>query len=779
MRKIVSFSLFNKILEGEQTYEELVPEFSEYNSILSTFLNTTTSILTRTKGIDREELASLVDDIKSVPLEGKANALIKVFDGVVKYENPDLDPAVKSKLNEIQAEIKKIEPLLSELIAQEEDVEVKEKLLDFISKWCDKNGDVILKPEDVKESLRIFESIKLDPRNMFNVFSSDVSNLLTQANAVKTDIDALYDNPTSVRLKRSIEPYKRKINLLVDELQTGNGQGVNWSILNRPQAKERIAFIQNAIRDIVNDYTEISFKETAYDGRIKPIMTKLKSITDRINLLLSDLLRIEKEIEEEKAISSSMEESNLDWSMKTDFDQIIGQRKGKWYVPAFVGGNLTLQESSISFGPDDLLKGDTSSYKLENSKWYTVKGDLVDFDSKEWAEITDPESIKILNNAYAYHLIKVVEWCLDNKKSFLYDKSGNPVMTNEEYEKCKATLAVAKNFDPIAASKRVKGKAGYDEFNYGNGTGSEAQETNDDKSGSDGSDGSSNNTNPAKKEEKTVTGETISKELPGLTFKIGDSILTNENENKKWQKSGKDLTTTWFTPGTFSTPDSIKASGSSLGGYWIRLASGYWEMYKGANKPADGDSKISKIKDLQIKGNENVDLFKNIVTSLNSQLERILKDLKDLIRYWGVGSGKTNISDTAWGSEKEARAIIKGGGTKDERIEVEIWPDKLGGSSISDDVILKVYKNGGLGIMDDDYADNIWGSWKVDDDGDNFIVNWEMYSDGDSSYNKGWKPISNYSGGRIGAITKFTGPVSGGLKPVLDDAMRRFIQVFY
>jgi hypothetical protein len=774
MRKIVSFSLFNKILEGEQTYEELVPEFSEYNSILSTFLNTTTSILTRTKGIDREELANLVDDIKSVPLEGKARALTNVFDAVIKYENPDLDPAVKSKLNEIQAEIKKIEPLLSELIAQEEDVEVKEKLLDFISKWCDKSRDVILKPEDVKESLRIFESIKLDPRNMFNVFSSDVSNLLTQANAVKTDIDTLYDNPTSVRLKRSIEPYKRKIDLLVDELQTGNGQGVNWSILNRPQAKERIAFIQNAIGDIVNDYTEISFKETAYDGRIKPIMSKLKSVTDRINVLFSDLLRIEREAEEEKVLSASMKEANLDWSIKSGLDQIIGQRKGKWYEPASVGGNFTLQSFS-RFGPDDLLKGDASSYKLEGSKWYTSKEDI-DSDSKEWAEITDPEAIRILNNAYAYNLIKVIQWCLDNKKSFLYDKSGTSIMTDEEYGKCIATLAVAKNFDPIAASKRIKGKSGYDEFHYTEGTGSDTQETN---GGESGSDRSSNNTNPAKKEEKTVTGETISKELPGLTFKIGDNILTNENENKKWQKSGKDLTTTWFTPGTFSTPDSIKASGSSLGGYWIRLASGYWEMYKGANKPADGDSKISKIKDLQIKGNENVDLFKNIVTSLNSQLERILKDLKDLIRYWGVGSGKTNISDTAWGSEKEARAIIKGGGTKDERIEVEIWPDKLGGSSTSDDVILKVYKNGGLGIQDDDYSDNIWGSWKVDDDGDNFIVNWEMYSNGDSSYDKGWKPISNYSGGRIGAITKFTGPVSGGLKPVLDDAMRRFIQAFY
>ena len=778
MRKIVSFSLFNKILEGEQTYEELVPEFSEYNSILSTFLNTTTSILTRTKGIDREELASLVDDIKSVPLEGKANALIKVFDGVVKYENPDLDPAVKSKLNEIQAEIKKIEPLLSELIAQEEDVEVKEKLLDFISKWCDKSRDVILKPEDVKESLRIFESIKIDPRNMFNVFSSDVSNLLTQANAVKTDIDALYDNPTSVRLKRSIEPYKRKIDLLVDELQSGTGQGVNWSILNRPQAKERIAFIQNAIRDIVNDYTEISFKETAYDGRIKPIMTKLKSVTDRINVLFSDLLKIEKEIEDEKAISASTKEANLDWSMKTDFDQIIGQRKGKWYEPISPGGNFTLQ-SSIRFGPDDLLKGDTSSYKLENSKWYTVKGELVDFDSKEWTEITDPESIKILNNAYAYRLIKVVGWCLDNKKSSLYDKDGNPVMTDEEYEKCIPTLEVAKNFDPIAASKRVKGKAGYDEFNYQDGAESDTQETNDGES--DGSETGTppRKTNPVKKEEKTATWETISKELQGLTFSVGDNVVTNDNAERKWQKSGKDLTTTWFTPGTFTTPDNIKSGGFEINVYWIRLASGYWEMYQGTNKPSNEDGKILKMKIFQNKDKKASDLFKNIITSLNGQLERILKDLKDLSRYWGIGSGKTNISDTAWGSEKEVRAIIKGGGTKDERIEVEIWPDKLGGSSMSDDVILKVYKNGGLGIMDDDYSDNIWGSWKVDDDGDNFIVNWEMYSDGDSSYNKGWKPISNYSGGRIGAITKFTGPVSGGLKPVLDDAMRRFIQAFY
>ena len=213
-----------------------------------------------------------------------------------------------------------------------------------------------------------------------------------------------------------------------------------------------------------------------------------------------------------------------------------------------------------------------------------------------------------------------------------------------------------------------------------------------------------------------------------------------------------------------------------MSGYWVRLASGYWEMYKGTNKPANEDGKILRMKIFQNKDKKTSDLFKNIITSLNSQLERILNDLKDLTRYWGVGSGKTNISDTAWGSEKESRAIIKGGGTKDERIEVEIWPDKLGGSSTSDDIILKVYKNGGLGILDDDNSDSIWGSWKVDDDGDNFIVKWEMYG---GSSNKGWKPISDYSGGRIGAITKFTGPVSGGLKPVLDDAMRRFIQVFY
>jgi hypothetical protein len=54
-----------------------------------------------------------------------------------------------------------------------------------------------------------------------------------------------------------------------------------------------------------------------------------------------------------------------------------------------------------------------------------------------------------------------------------------------------------------------------------------------------------------------------------------------------------------------------------------------------------------------------------------------------------------------------------------------------------------------------------------------------MYSDGDSSVNKGWKPISTYAKGKIGKVTKFTGPVSGGLKPVLDQAMNRFISVFY
>ena len=773
MRKIVSFSLFSKIFEGDQTYEQLVPEFSEYNSILSAFLNTTTSILTRTKGIDRESLANLIDGIKSAPLEGKARELTSVFDEVVKYENPDLDPAVKNKIKEIQAEIKKLEPVLLELIRQEEDIEGKEKLSDFISKWCDKSRDVILKPEEVKESSRIFEAVKLDPRSMLNVFSSDISNLLTQANAVKTDIDTLYENPTSVRLKRNIDPYKKKIDLIVDELQSGNGQGVNWSLFNRSQAKERISFIQSSIRDIVNGYTEINFKETAYGDRINPIMAKLRSITDRINILLSDILQIEKEGEEEKSLSASMKEEDLDWSIKSEHNQVIGQRRGKWYAPISPGGDFAL-ESFSRFGPDSLLRKDSSSYKIEDSKWYSSDDDSIDNDSKEWVEIKDPEFIRVLNNAYAYKLIREIEWCIDNGKS-LFDKSGNYVPTEEESKNFIATLDEARNFDPIAASKRVKSKKGYASVKATEDLDSDPQEDSDTKETNDKGSGSKGSSNTA----KDKTPLYLSGDLPMLNFKIGDNIFTNNNTERKWKKSGKDLTTTWFTPGTFKATGDAKTGRSKIDSYWVRLAEGYWELYEGKNKPSNDDNSIIKVKEVKLDDKERMDSFKKVISGLDNQLAGALKNLRDLTRYWGIGSGKTNIADKAWGSEKEARATVKGEGTKDERIEVEIWPDKLGGSSSSDDIILKVYKNGGLSISDDDYSDSIWGNWKVDDDGKMFIVDWSMYSKGDRSYDKGWKPISNYSKGKIGAVTKFTGPVSGGLKPVLDAAMKRFIQVFY
>jgi len=767
MRKIVSFSLFNKIYEGEQKYEDLVLEFPEYNSILSTFLNTATSVLPITKSASREELANLLDDIKSSPLSGIPAALSKFFDACVESTDQELDPEIKSRIEAIHTEMKKLSPIISEIIEQEDDGGGnKEGLVDFIAKWCDQNKEAILKPDAVKESQIILESIKLDPRNMFNVFSSDISGLLTQANAVKTDIDAVYGNPANPKLKRGIDPFKRKIDTVVDELQSGSGSGVNWSTLNRQQAKERIDLLQQEIIGIVNDYTKVIFKETTYGDKLKPLMDKFMVVADKVNILLSDLVKKEKEIEADKLLSTEAKSGDLDWSIKS-MGGSLGQRKGKWYQSYTPDGNFVKSSSFIRFGPGELIKGQEKSFKLDGDEWYSSDSDSIDNDSKEWIEIENPDVIKVLNNAYAFKTIKEIEWCVDNNKS-LFDKDGSYVPSEDESKRFIPTVEQAKSFDPAAASKLVKDKKGYDDANLSSFTGSDEE----------GNEESPNSTNSTQKEE-TVTGENVSKELSGITFKIGDNIFTNENENRKWQKAGKDLTTTWFTPGTFTTPESIKSSGSSLGGYWIRLASGYWELYKGANKPSNDDSKISKIKDLQLKSKENVELFKNIVTSLNSQLEGILKNLKDLSRYWGIGSGKTDIKENAWGGEKDARALVKGGGTKDERIEVEVWPDKLGGSSSSDDIILKVYKNGGLGISDDDYSDSIWGSWKVDDDGKEFIVTWDMYSKGDSSYNSGWKPISQYSKGKIGSVTKFSGPVSGGLKPVLDEAMKRFIQVFY
>lgn len=763
MRKIVSFSLFNKLYEGEQKYEDLVLEFPEYNSILSTFLNTAASVLPITKSASREELANLLDDIKLSPLSGIPSALSNFFDSCVKSSDQELDAGIKSIIEAIRSEVKKLSPIISEIIEQEGESGNNEGLIDFIAKWCDLNKEAILKPDAVKESRIILESIKLDPRNMFNVFNSDISGLLTQANSVKTDIDAVYENPSNPKLKRGIDPYKKKIDAIVDELQSGSGSGVNWSTLNRQQAKERIDLLQQEIRDIVNDYTKVIFKETAYGDKIKPLMDKFMSIADRVNALLSDLIKKEKEIEADKLLSSEAKSGDLDWSIKI-MNGSLGQRKGKWYQSYTQDGNFVKLTSFVRFSPSDLIKGEGKTFKLDDGKWYSSDNDSIENDSKEWIEIENPEIIKILNNAYAFKTIREIEWCVDNNKP-LFDNNGSYVPTEDESKKFIPTIEQAKSFDPISASKLVKNKKGYDSANMSSYTGEEDSDKEESTS--------------TQQNDEVATGESIIKELPGLSFKVGDSIFTNENENRKWQKAGKDLTTTWFTPGTFATPDSIKTGGSTLDGYWIRLESGYWELYKGTDKPANNDSKISKIKSLEIKGKKNVDLLKDLFASLNSQLEVVLKNLRDLSRYWGIGSGKTDIKEDAWGGEKEARALVKGGGTKDERIEVEVWPDKLGGSSSSDDILLKVYKNGGIAISDDDYSDSIWGSWKVDDDGKKFIVTWDMYSKGDSSYDSGWKPISQYSKGKIGSVTKFSGPVSGGLKPVLDEAMKRFIQVFY
>ncbi len=763
MKPILSFSNFTRIFEGSEPYDVLVQEFPEFSPSLTLLLSVLSTLSKRITNKSPEVLAGILDEIKSAPLDSKLAKIVESIDSLISEIDPNLDEKLKGKIKSIAAEIKKAVPILKSLIEDTKEINAEERLSDLIDEWCDRSKDAILTAASIKES-RIFESIKIDPRNMKNVFSSDISALLSQSNSVRDDIESASNNRDNPKLKSQLSTVKRKIDSIVSELETGRGEGTNWETLNRSQAKDRINFIEGSIKSIIDEYSEIIYKGTEYSERSRESVLQLKEIADYINKIITEILSLEKEIEEEKRIESNIGEGDLDWSI---FQSGIsyGQRKGKWYQGS-QGPN------GVYFGPIDfrrfspLIKGDNNAYKIEENKWFYSENQDVDNFSSEWKPVTSPDEIKTLDLALAYQILKEKDWSLKNKKP-LFDASGNYNPTEKESLSFIPSLEELSKFDPIKYAKELKRQYpdSYDKDDYQEKTDSEGDTVgSNDGGGSGGSKGSEE-------------GQTyLSNDLPRLKFSVKNSIFTNDNPARMWKKDDKPLTTSWFPPGSFS-----KAEGAiPIEKMWIRLSSGYWEMaqpedVKGT-KPEEKD--IIKLFDYNPTG-DRLKAFKATLTGLDNQLEKIIKNLSDISKYWGIGSGKTNIKADAWGGEKDAQAVVKGKDTKDERIEVTIWPDKLGGSSSSDDVVLIVYKNGGVGISDDDFSDNIWGEWGVENDGKTFFVKWNMYSDSDNSVNKGWNPISKYAKGKIGAVTKFSGPVGGGLKPVLDQAMNRFIAVFY
>ena len=763
MKPILSFSNFTRIFEGSEPYDVLVQEFPEFSPSLTLLLSVLSTLSKRITNKSPEVLAGILDEIKSAPLDSKLAKIVESIDSLISEIDPNLDEKLKGKIKSIAAEIKKAVPILKSLIEDTKEINAEERLSDLIDEWCDRSKDAILTAASIKES-RIFESIKIDPRNMKNVFSPDISALLSQANSVRDDIESASNNRDNPKLKSQLSTVKRKIDSIVSELETGRGEGTNWETLNRSQAKDRINFIEGSIKSIIDEYSEIIYKGTEYSERSRESVLQLKEIADYINKIITEILSLEKEIEEEKRIESNIGEGDLDWSI---FQSGIsyGQRKGKWYQGS-QGPN------GVYFGPIDfrrfspLIKGDNNAYKIEENKWFYSENQDVDNFSSEWKPVTSPDEIKTLDLALAYQILKEKDWSLKNKKP-LFDASGNYNPTEKESLSFIPSLEELSKFDPIKYAKELKRQYpdSYDKDDYQEKTDSEGDTVgSNDGGGSGGSKGSEE-------------GQTyLSNDLPRLKFSVKNSIFTNDNPARMWKKDDKPLTTSWFPPGSFS-----KAEGAiPIEKMWIRLSSGYWEMaqpedVKGT-KPEEKD--IIKLFDYNPTG-DRLKAFKATLTGLDNQLEKIIKNLSDISKYWGIGSGKTNIKADAWGGEKDAQAVIKGKDTKDERIEVTIWPDKLGGSSSSDDVVLIVYKNGGVGISDDDFSDNIWGEWGVENEGKTFFVKWNMYSDSDNSVNKGWNPISKYAKGKIGAVTKFSGPVGGGLKPVLDQAMSRFIAVFY
>ncbi len=768
MKPILSFSKFTRIFEGIEPYDVLVQEFPEFSPSLTLLLSVLSTLSKRITNKSPEVLATILDEIKSAPLDAKLAKITESIDSLISEIDPNLDEKLKGKIKNIAAEIKKAVPILKDLIEDTKEINAEERLSDLIDEWCDRSKAAILTAASIKES-RIFESIKIDPRNMKNVFSSDISALLSQATSVRDDIESASNNRDNPKLKSQLSTVKRKIDSIVSELETGSGEGTNWGTLNRSQAKDRINFIEGSIKSIIDEYSEIIYKSTEYSEKSRESVLQLKEIADYINKLITEILALEKEIEEEKRVESNIGEGDLDWSV-IETETIYGQRKGKWYQGS-PGPN------GVYFGPIDfrrfspLIKGDNRVYKIEENKWFYSENQDIDNSSSEWKPVTSPDEIKTLDLALAYQLLKEKDWSLKNKKP-IFDADGNYIPSEKESLTFIPSLDDLSKFDPIKYANELKRRYPdtYNKDDY-----QEKKDSEEDTAGSNNggeSGGESGGDSGGSEEGQTY----LSKDLPRLKFSVKNSIFTNDNPARMWKKDGKPLTTSWFPPGSFS-----KAEGAiPIEKMWIRLSSGYWEMaqpedVKGT-KPEEKD--IIKLFDYNPTG-DRLKAFKATLTGLDNQLEKIIKNLSDISKYWGIGSGKTNIKADAWGGEKDAQAVVKGKDTKDERIEVTIWPDKLGGSSSSDDVVLIVYKNGGVGISDDDFSDNIWGEWGVENDGKTFFVKWNMYSDSDNSVNKGWNPISKYAKGKIGAVTKFSGPVSGGLKPVLDQAMSRFISVFY
>ena len=235
--------------------------------------------------------------------------------------------------------------------------------------------------------------------------------------------------------------------------------------------------------------------------------------------------------------------------------------------------------------------------------------------------------------------------------------------------------------------------------------------------------------------------------------------------NRTWYRGSDILNTKWFKTGTFSGAPSD---------WWMRIKNGIWEVCrKGTTEePKEGKDEISS---LNQKFEKNVvEEFVILVNKSNEELADKIREQNQISKYWGTGAGKTNVKTYPWGQSEGAMKVEKEG-TPDERCGGTISPSAWGRSSVYDDVILYFYKNGNFEIGDDDYEDRIWGNWGIDSDKNEFFIKWDLYA---TSSTRGWKSIKK-GVGTLGQTLMFTCPIGEGLKPALDKAAIRFMEVFY
>jgi hypothetical protein len=772
MAKLRNFYGFSRIVENELSYNDLLREFPEFNLIMNTEMGVITTLSPLTDNqVTSDNIVSRLNKISGSPLLQKTKELESFIGEIIPKINlgesySDVTDKVKDIAEKVYTEVKNLNTKYDKLLDLNPDTEIQKDIDNLISLWCQVNIKIIEKNKEISESI-ILE------KNMIDVFGEDLVSIKVKIRSLLSDIDTYLKNK-NVRTSSRLRDIKNKASQILDEITDGVGYGQNWNNFSRGDAKKRISTLNTLVNDLTSKYTEVVFSEKDFSDEYNKLVSEINAICSKINSLLKKIS--EESMNAQEGMGGISGINDLAWGIidpepTSEKKEIIGlYKKRKWvkvspgsggtFETFGTGGTLYDQtDPSLGF----LYKEQSGSIKRDDSTWYETPEKGSGWDDPNWTEVKDSAKIDFFNKCLQYSLVQKKKWVCENSKS-LWDKDGSPVYTPTDAEKFSPTEEEIKAFDPDKSLSDLKKFPNYENNYY-----ADSLELIPDGGGSGGGGGGGGGSTSSDPKENYYHTSQINeirfKGTKGISYYNNLPNQIDGGPNRTWYRGSELLKTKWFKPGSFPEAPSD---------WWMRVNNGIWEACpKGStSQPKDGVDDIRSL---------NNPLERSLITSAvsvinnaNQLLSEKIKEQNQINKYWGMGSGKTNVSSYPWGYNNGMMKVEKAG-TSDERCGGEISPSAWGASSINDDVIIYYYKNGNFEIGDDDYEDRIWGSWGIDSDNDEFYIKWDLYA---TSSSGGWRSIKP-GVGRVGETTMFTCPINDGLKGALDKAAKRFIEVFY